>query len=215
MESSLARTNPELYKRVQAMAEPARSPSPPVAPLSPSNLLEPSPSEEPVALAAASTALTVGYSHAAMVQLMVEHPTWNSKQLAAHWGKGAAWFCSILASDSFQSELDKRRGEIHNPEFTATLEERFRALALRSMDVLQDKLGSKEISDNLVLRATEIGVKALGMGQIAPPPVVQTHNADSLAERLVAALEKQRKNARQPVTVEAEVVVSPELPSKE
>ena len=173
-------------------------------------------SPEPVALAAASTSLALPYSHAAMVELMVEHPTWSSKQFAAHWGKGAGWFASVLASDAFQLELDKRRGEIPNPELTATMDERFRALALRSLDVLQDKLGGKEVSDNIVLRATEIGVKALGMGQIAPAAVAApSGNVDTLAERLVAAFEKQRGNVRKPVTVmDAEVIVVTEEPGE-
>jgi hypothetical protein len=209
VESTLARTNPALFARVQALAEPAIVPAD-ETPLSLEKLLEPSPSAaspEPVALAAASTALAIPYSHAAMVELMVEHPTWSHKQFAAHWGKGAGWFASVLASDAFQLELDKRRGEIPNPELTATMDERFRALALRSLDVLQDKLGGKEVSDNIVLRATEIGVKALGMGQAVAPPAAPSGNVDTLAERLVAAFEKQQKNARKPAAIEAEVVV--------
>lgn len=214
MESTLAQTNPALFARVQALTEPAIVPAN-ETPLSLEKLLEPSPSSlspEPVALVAASTSLAVPYSHAAMVELMVEHPTWSSKQFAAHWGKGAGWFASVLASDSFQLELDKRRGEIPNPELTATMDERFRALALRSLDVLQDKLGGKEVSDNIVLRATEIGVKALGMGQAVPVAAsAPSGNVDSLAERLVAAFEKQRGNVRKPVAIDAEVVVVTEV----
>lgn len=170
-------------------------------------LLAPSPQPltpmtELVIEAAASTSLAASYSHAAMVQLMVDNPTWSHKKFAAHWGKGAGWFASVLASDAFQSELDKRRGEIPNPELTATMDERFRALALRSLDVLQDKLGGKEVSDNIVLRATEIGVKALGMGQAVPPPTAPSGNVDTLAERLVAAFEKQQKNARKPAAID-------------
>jgi hypothetical protein len=141
-----------------------------------------------------------------MVELMVEQPGWTNKKLAAHFGKGAGWFASVLASDSFQLELDKRRGEIANPSLTATMDERFRALALRSLDVLQDKLDSKDVSDNIVLRAAEIGVKALGMGQVAPQvPAQQAGSVESLADRLIAAFEKQRGNVRKPITVESDI----------
>lgn len=216
MESSLASSNPALFSRIQALTEPAPSPAPeaaPGTPLSLEALLESSPLTKPSTPTVepqpqpAATALALPYSHAAMVELMVENPGWTTKKLAAHFGKGSAWFAAVLASDGFQLELDKRRGEVLNPAFTATMEERFRALALRSLDVLQDKLDSKDVSDNIVLRAAEIGVKALGMGQVAPPPVTPSGSVESLADRLVAAFERQRNNVRKPETMEAEVVV--------
>lgn len=154
-----------------------------------------------------ATAIATGYSHAAMVGLMLAHPEMDHKSLAAHWGRNSAWFASVLASDAFQLELDKVRHLIPDPYITATMEERFRALTLGSLTVLQGKLDSKEVADATVLKAAEIGVKALGMGQIASPPVAPTTSVESLADRLVSALEKQRKNVR---TVDAEVVVIPE-----
>jgi hypothetical protein len=163
-------------------------------------------SEAVVVAPAAALALAPIYSNAAMVELMVGHPGWTGKQFAKHFGKGSGWFATVLASDSFQLELDKRRAEVTNPSLTATMEERFRALALRSLDVLQDKLDSSEVSDNIVLRAAEIGVKALGMGQVVPQaPVQQSGSVESLAERLVAAFERQRGNVRKPVVLEVDV----------
>lgn len=220
MESSLAQTNPALFAKVQAHAESTLDCGTGSLQRSP----EPSPLTEAVAAYAAATAstihpaatatpspstsLAIPYSHEAMVELMVAQPTWNHKQLAKHFGKGAGWFAAVLASDSFQLEMDKRRSEIANPALTATMEERFRGLTLRALDVLQDKLDSKEVSDNIVLRAAEIGVKALGMGQVAPQVVQPAGSVESLADRLVAAFEKQRGNVRKPAAVmDAEVVV--------
>ena len=105
----------------------------------------------------------VPYSHEAMIELMIANQGAQHKKLAAHFGKSTSWFASVLASDSFQLELDKRRDEIQDPTITATMEERFRSLTLRSLSVLHDKMDSKECSDLIVLKAAEIGVKALGM----------------------------------------------------
>lgn len=213
MESTLKDSNPALFSRVQAMTattEGTLTFHPPVAPSLPETVISPEPSPNASA-PVPSTQLTVPYTHEAMVQLMIEHPNWTHKQFAAHWGKGTAWFASVLASDSFQLALDPRRHEIANPEITATLDERYRAVVLRGLDVLQDKLGGKEISDNLILRAVEIGGKALGMGQMAPQPKEpEAGSVESLADRLMKAFEKQQRNVRAPVSLDAEVVVVPE-----
>lgn len=150
------------------------------------------------------------YSHEAMVELIIANPTWTHAQLAAAFGKTAGWFAAVLASDSFQRALDPRRHEVADPATTATMEERMRALALRGMDVLQKKLDSPEASDFVVLKAAELGIKGLGLGQ---PKLEETPQSaggvDAIADRLLKALEKQRNNVRMK-TIEAEVVVVPD-----
>lgn len=150
----------------------------------------------------------VPYSHEALINLMIENQGADHKKLAAHFGKGTGWFASVLASDSFQLALDPRRSEIQDPSITATMEERFRGLTLSSLRVLQEKMDSKECSDLIVIKSAEIGVKALGMGQIAPVAVApkEVGTIDTLAERLVAALEKQRGNVKAKPVAEVQYV---------
>lgn len=136
------------------------------------------------------------YSHEAMVELMVAHPDWTHAEFAAAFGRKPSWFASVLASEGFQQALDPHRHRIADPSLTATLDERMRALALQSLSVLQTKLEGKEVLDLTVLKAVEIGTKALGMGQAQalPAPTAAPVGVDSLAERLVSALERQRRN---------------------
>ena len=148
------------------------------------------------------------YSLAALIELVIAQPDASYEELGAHFGKTASWFIRVLASDAFQLALDPRRAEVNNPLVTATLEERFRGLALHSLDVLHTKLDNPEVADMVVLKATEIGVKALGLGALQPV-VVQatvTGDVDVLAERLTAALERQRRNVRQ-VAVQAATTI--------
>jgi hypothetical protein len=65
-------------------------------------------------------------------------------------------------------------------------------------------LDGKEVSDLLVLKAAEIGVKALGMGNPTPtaPALTPENSVDTLADRLVAAIQKQRSNVRTAVTID-------------
>lgn len=146
------------------------------------------------------------YTAQALVELMIQQPTWRHEQYAGHFGRGLGWFYSILASDSFQLTLDPYRHQIADPTITSTLQERFRALTLRALGVLQSKMDLPDVSDIVVIKSAEIGIKALGMGQQQqePVPPAAPVEVDSLANRLVAALEKQRRNVR---TVEQSVEV--------
>jgi len=127
------------------------------------------------------------YTHDAMIDLIIQHPEMTQLQIAAHFGYTAPWISNILASDAFQEKMASRREEIIDPELRATIEERFRALVIRSLQVLQDKLSQPIVSDNVALRAAELGAKALGIGGNAPPKPPDTSNdrLERLAERLI------------------------------
>lgn len=129
------------------------------------------------------------YTHDALIDLIIEHPEYTQNQLAAHFGYTPGWISNILASDAFQIKLAARREQIVDPELKATIEERFRALAIQSLKVLQEKLSlpASQVSDNVALRAAELGAKALGIGGHAAPPQRPdpTDRLTRLAERLV------------------------------
>lgn len=138
------------------------------------------------------------YHPEAMVQLILQNPSWDKAKLAKHFGKPESWFSSVLASERFQQAIEPYRANLPDPSLTATMEERVKAMAIRSMDVLLVKMDSKEASDLLVLKAAELGIKGLGMGQIEKPKASEApaSTTESIAEKLIAALEKQRANSR-------------------
>jgi len=123
------------------------------------------------------------YSPVGLVEFLIANPTLTLTGIAKAYGRTMSWLSQIVASDAFQRALDPRRDEVLDPFFTATLDERFRALALRSGAILLDKLNSAEASEHLVLKATELSIKALGMG-IAPP------DAPAYAEPKMTVAEK-------------------------
>jgi hypothetical protein len=127
------------------------------------------------------------YTHDALIDLIIEHPELDQNHLAAHFGYTAGWISNILASDAFQTKLALRRDEVIDPEIKATLEERFRALVIKSLAVLSKKLDSPVVSDQVAVRAAELGAKALGMGAAAPlPPADNSQDRlERLAERLL------------------------------
>ena len=110
----------------------------------------------------------------------------------------------MVNSDAFQARLAERRGELVDPILQATLNERFRALTIRSLEVLQEKLAKPVdvISDKLALEAAALGARSLGMGQ-AQPPASPTNVNDHLAVLAHRLLDLQTGGRRPP---EADVV---------
>ena len=138
------------------------------------------------------------YTHGAMVQLMLERPDYTHAMLCAHFARPASWLAAVLASEAFQQALDPYRHLIVDPSLTASLQERYKALAIRTSNVMMDKLNDEKVTDFMVLKSGEIAMKALGMGtksEAAPPPAAAPAATDTLAERLMAALDR-RDNAR-------------------
>lgn len=162
--------------------------------------------ETPAKPAAKDTLVALPYTNESLVDYIVANPGATPDTIARNFGRTRAWFLATLASDHFQLALDPKRHLIADTTITATMEERFRALTLHSLSVLQRKLDNPEATDLLVLKSAEIGVKALGLGIAKPAeqPLTSAGGIDTIADRLVAALEKQRRNVR---AIDAEVTV--------
>ncbi len=141
--------------------------------------------------APASKAPTMGnlkrcsYTHEAMIELIIQHPEMTQDQLAAHFGYTPGWISNVLASDAFQLRMADRREQVIDPVLKASIEERFKALTIRSLEVLMNKLSQPQISDTVALRAAELGARALGVGGHKPPEAPATDRLEKLAERLL------------------------------
>lgn len=149
----------------------------------------------------------VRYTHEALIDLIIARPEMSQNQLAAYFGYSPGWISNILASDALQARMAQRREEIVDPELKATIEERFRALAIQSLKVLQHKLNQPTVSDNVALRAAELGAKALGIGGHAAPPQVDTSGdrLERLANRLIMLQSGVRARIEDGRLLEAEV----------
>lgn len=105
----------------------------------------------------------IRYSHDAMINLIIAEPAISQNELAGKFGYTAAWVSRIIGSDAFQARLAQRQEEITDPFLIATVEERFRGLAMQSLDVIAKNLATTNNSD-LALKALEISTKAMGFG---------------------------------------------------
>lgn len=148
------------------------------------------------------------YTHEAMSDQLIANPTISQNDLAALFGYSPSWVCQILASDAFQARHIERVRDLVDPTLRATVEERFKGLMLRSLEILQEKLNkpSHQIPDQLALRTFELSSRAAGFGaRDMTPPVapgdVHVHLHD-LGENLTKLLAKKRTEAIEGIAVE-------------
>lgn len=128
----------------------------------------------------------VRYSHEDCIDRMLTSPGISEGALAQIYGVTASWMSIVVNSDAFKTQMAKRREELIDPMLAASLNERFGALAAKSVEILLEKLNKPEVSDKLALEAAALGAKAVGLGQpTAPPGPSATDHLAALAHRLV------------------------------
>jgi DNA-binding MarR family transcriptional regulator len=112
---------------------------------------------------AANALARVKYSHDAMIDLLIANPAISQGQLAQEFGYTQAWVSRVVNSDAFLARLAERKCDLVDPSIALTLDEKFRALANQSLDILVDKLAVTK-SPDMALKALELSSKALGYG---------------------------------------------------
>lgn len=143
------------------------------------------------------------YSHLDAIDFIIANPGVTQNDLAKRYGYSPGWFSNVMASDAWQTQMAARRTEICDPVLVATVEERFRGVTILSLERLHEKLAAPQVSDNVVLRAVELGAKAMGVGGNAPPPPPNQDHLAQLANRLIDLQSKIRQS--EGITINAEV----------
>jgi hypothetical protein len=158
----------------------------------------------------------INYTHDAMIDLIIASPAINQDAIAKHFGYTAGWVSQVFSSDTFQARLAERKDELVDPTIRATIEERLKAIAYQSLDVLRQKLeAGTKASDELVLRAAEITAKALGYGAKQTSVHVTQSFVVSLPQKAPNTRDWQEEHdpnlARQPRVLEASATTLPAL----
>lgn len=114
--------------------------------------------------ASAANAITrVKFTHDAMIDYIIANPEVKQGHIAKVFGFTEAWISRIFCSDAFQARLAARKDELVNPVLVQGLEDRFKGLAMQSMEILEAKLEATK-SPDLAIKALELSTKALGYG---------------------------------------------------
>jgi len=114
--------------------------------------------------ASAANAVTrIKYTHDAMIELVIANPSISQNEIAKHFGYSVPWVSRVFCSDAFQARLAERKTELVDPTVVASVNERMQALAMQSLDILQNKLAATQNPD-MAMKALEISTKAMGYG---------------------------------------------------
>jgi hypothetical protein len=105
----------------------------------------------------------LNYSHDAMIDQIIANPGVTQKDLAALFGYRENSISRIFNSDAFQARLMERKASIVDPLLTMTVEEKLKALASRSLDLINDKLDATSSLDTS-MKVAELATKALSYG---------------------------------------------------
>lgn len=129
----------------------------------------------------------VRYTHEDCIDRMLAEPGISQNELAGLYGYSPAWISVVINSDVFQARLAARRAELVDPVLQATINDRFRALTVRSLEVLQEKLAKPAdmVSDKFALEAAALGARSLGVGVMTPAGPSATDHLAQLANRLI------------------------------
>lgn len=123
------------------------------------------------------------YTHDAMVDAIIANPGISEIELGEMFGYSKQWVSRLMCSDAFQARLALRKGEIIDPKLTATVEERIRGVAMKSLEVIMTNLEANPNMGN-ALKAAELTLKAGAYGAkpsnpsqinfvVALPPKIQ------------------------------------------
>jgi hypothetical protein len=169
-------------------------------------LTEPAPAGAKWPSGAARGVAKVRYTHDAMIDAIISNPAISQNQLASHFGYTAAWVSQIISSDAFQARLAERNAELVDPTIRKSVEDRFKSLVVRSLEILAEKLNrpADQIPDNLALRTAELSSRALGYGAREMGPTLTVNVGDhleSLGDNLVRLLHREKARI-----IEGEVV---------
>ena len=140
----------------------------------------------------------VRYTHEDMIATLIADPLISQNELALRYGYSPAWVSRIMTSDSFQVRLHEESAKYIDPVIRASVQERFKALVSRSLEILEEKLNkpASAIPDQFALRTFELGTRAAGYGARSDTvPVVQQNvnvYLEQHGENLVHLLRKKK-----------------------
>ncbi len=117
----------------------------------------------------------VKYSHDALIDHIIANPRVKRKELAELVGFSEHSLSRIMNSDAFLARLAERKAALVDPTLVMTVDEKLRAIASKSADIVLEKLETTANVD-LALRTLETSTKAMGYGARAPQAPAVTNN---------------------------------------
>lgn len=138
----------------------------------------------------------VRYTHDAMIDQIIANPGVSEIELGELFGYSKVWVSRLMCSDAFQARLALRKEEIVDPKLTASVEERLRGAAMKSLEIIQQNLEANPNFGN-AMKVAELTLKAGAYGARTQAPI---NNTFVVALPPVIPNEKDWEKAYNPLT---------------
>lgn len=142
----------------------------------------------------------LGYDE--LISILIANPFETHKAVAAKLGRTEQWLARIIASDAFQVRLAERVEKDVDPMLQAAvktafgeIEARAKATLSRCLQLMSDRLDrpDEEVSDQQLVKFTELAAKIAKVGEEAQAPTVNLHlHLRQLGDNMVRILRSAR-----------------------
>jgi len=115
-------------------------------------------------MAESASVATLNYSHEAIIDWMLSNPEQNQGECAKALGYTQAWLSTIIHSDAFRAEYQRRRSQL-NEMIAGGIQTKMAEVSKKALDKLDSYLDEAETDPRLVL---DIADKTLHRQGYAP-----------------------------------------------
>ena len=107
-------------------------------------------------------------AHTVIIDQLLMDPGITTTRLAKETGYSRNWLQKVMQSDAFQAKLAERQKALCDPIVYNTIAARLSGLTSRSLEILEERLESEEVSTATALEVFGVLSKASGMGVQKP-----------------------------------------------
>lgn len=112
-------------------------------------------------------------AHMIIIDALLMDPAITTTKLSDDTGYSRSWLHKLMSSDAFAAKLAERQKSIIDPIIANTIKDRIQGLASRSLEIIEERMESDEVSLDKAMEVFSMTSKAMGLGvQKAPPPQI-------------------------------------------
>lgn len=87
------------------------------------------------------------FSHEAIIDVMLQRPRIQQKELAEQFGYSVGWMCRLVNSDAFQARLHERKAALTDPAIARRINARLQGITVQAIDTIGRKLDATDSAD--------------------------------------------------------------------
>lgn len=112
-------------------------------------------------------------AHMIIIEQLLMNPSISQTELSGATGYSRNWLHKVMSSDAFQAKLAERQKALIDPIIFNTIQQRLQGLTSRSLEVMEQRMESDEVSLDTALTVFGATSKAMGLGANKTPVVAQ------------------------------------------